>query len=59
MSASQRACRKLMEWLNYCKSIGWKASDMRGLTDIWWKYHDEQSGELVLCESQSSTHKEE
>ena len=50
-----------MEWLNYCKSIGWKASDMRGLTDIWWKYHDEQTGELTFngCFTTSQPTKEE
>jgi hypothetical protein len=46
MSASQRACRKLVEWLNFCKSIGWDASVMPQLTDLWWQYHDEQTGEL-------------
>jgi hypothetical protein len=47
MSASPRACRKLIEWLTFCRSIGWDASAMPRLTELWWQYHDEQTGELL------------
>ena len=47
MSASQQACRKLQEWLNACLQMGWRKSDLPALTDLWWEYHDEETGELL------------
>ncbi len=37
----------MLEWLNFCRSIGWKATDTPALVDLWWKYHDEETGELI------------
>ena len=32
-----RACHK---WLSYCLSIGWPRETLKGLADLFWKYHD-------------------
>lgn len=47
MSLGRRAQRKLIEWLNFCREIGWEKSQMSGLADLWLKYHDEETGELL------------
>lgn len=28
-----------MQWLRYCLSVGWPRSDLKGLADLYWKYH--------------------
>lgn len=39
--------RKLMEWLTYCKSIGWEGKEsMQRLSELWLEFHDEH-GKLV------------
>jgi len=30
--------RLCLEWLNYCKYIGWKKSDLPALTDLFWEH---------------------
>ena len=46
MTLTVRAMRGIHAWLHYCLSIGWPRSSLKGLTDLWWKYHDEQ-GNLI------------
>lgn len=47
MPASQTAARKCANWLAWRQGIGWSESDMPALADLWWKYHDEETGELL------------
>ena len=42
---SQIAIRKLLKWLAFCKSIGWSAESTPRLADLWWEYHDAETGE--------------
>lgn len=32
---------KLARWLSYCLSIGYKKTDLNGLTKIWRQHKDE------------------
>lgn len=43
---SNLAVRKLRAWLDYCLSIGWPRSALSRLTDLWWEFHDEETGDL-------------
>jgi hypothetical protein len=44
---SPRAARACAKWLSYCTEIGWSKSALPKLADLWWQYHDEETGELV------------
>lgn len=46
MTVRIKAIRKLREWLDYCKRVGWPKAAMPGLADLWWKYHDEETGDF-------------
>ena len=46
MSATRIALAKLLAWLDFCRAIGWPNNCLASLTDLWWQYHDEQTGEL-------------
>lgn len=37
-----RAMRDFHLWLAYCLDRGWPASTKKELTDLWWKYHDDE-----------------
>lgn len=41
------AAKKCLAWLQFCRSIGWRKEDTPLLADLWWKYHDPESGELI------------
>lgn len=36
-----KALQKCLEWLAYCKAIGWPESTWDRLEALWWQYHDE------------------
>lgn len=33
--------RRMLDWLQYCLSIGWKKSQLKGLQKIWMEHKDE------------------
>lgn len=37
MMSTTRQTKLCTEWLQYCKSIGWKDSDMPALCDLFWQ----------------------
>lgn len=47
MSLSNRAARKMSNWLSWCINNGWHKSRISGLADLWLKYHDHETGELI------------
>jgi hypothetical protein len=51
-SPKTQAIKRCSEWLAYCKSIGWPASSMGRLCDIWWEFHDDDGN---LRESSTPT----
>jgi hypothetical protein len=42
------ATRKCHEWLRYCLEIGWPRESLKALADLWWKYHDKDTGRLTV-----------
>jgi hypothetical protein len=38
-----KASRDCALWLNQCRNIGWPATAMPRLADLWWEYHDDES----------------
>jgi len=38
---TQRALQVCANWLAYCLKLGWKASDVPRLEQLWLEYHDE------------------
>ena len=47
MTISLRASRKCAEWLIGCRQIGWPRSMLDQLEDLWWKYHDRETGRPI------------
>lgn len=48
---TRKAQKELLEWLRFCKEIGWREKQMPGLTDIWWRWHGDD-GQLLAVERQ-------
>jgi hypothetical protein len=47
MALSKRAQVKFLAWLTWCRNHGWSKKDMPVLAELWLKYYDEETGELV------------
>lgn len=47
MRKSDKALWYCVKWLRFCLDIGWPTSNLDALRDIFWKYHDPQTGELL------------
>jgi hypothetical protein len=52
-----RAMRGIHAWLHFCLSIGWPRSSLKGLTDLWWQYHDDE-GNLTPANPQAELPKD-
>lgn len=46
MSASRRAVTKLRAFIRAAIELGWSRDSIPALVDLWWKHHDEETGEL-------------
>jgi hypothetical protein len=44
------AARKCHEWLRFCLDIGWARTSLPALCALWWKHHDEKTGELTAID---------
>ena len=40
------AIRMCAGWLSLCIKLGWSKDALDELEALWWKYHDEQTGDF-------------
>lgn len=54
---TEKASKKLAKWLAYCLEIGWSKDHLDALEELWWKYHDSKTGELIQMNKKLSLEK--
>lgn len=41
-NATREAIQAALNWVEKCRTWGWKDKDLDALESLWWEYHDSE-----------------
>lgn len=41
-TATREAVQASLDWVDACRTLGWRGDDLDSLESLWWQYHDSE-----------------